>query len=63
MNDAIKSTLCVILLVLCAGIVGYFDKADQEIEQKNYCEMVKIWESSKGQYGWPAYNGEEACNE
>jgi len=34
------------------------DYKDAVEAQSHYCEMVAAWHDSKGQYGWPPFNGE-----
>ena len=47
----------VFVLVLTAAEVS-----DEQAAQDEYCEMVDIWDRSKGEYGWPPYRGRELCN-
>jgi hypothetical protein len=37
---------------------------DPQLEADQYCEMVKLYQTSGGEYGWPDYkqNYEENCN-
>jgi len=53
--------LAAIGLVIAMGIVGQSDFEEAERQQAEYCEMVKQWKQTKGQAGWPAYNGEGMC--
>ena len=53
--------LAVIGLVIAMGIVGQSDLEEAERQQAEYCEMVKLFKQTKGQSGWPAYNGEGMC--
>lgn len=48
-------------LLIAMGIVGQSDFKEAERQQAEYCEMVKLWKQTKGQAGWPAYNGEKMC--
>jgi hypothetical protein len=48
-------------IVLVLGYVGSQDHQDEQAEAEKYCEMVKIWKDTKGQSGWPAYDGESQC--
>ena len=48
-------------LLIAMGIVGQSDFDEAERQQAEYCEMVKLWKQTKGQAGWPAYNGEKMC--
>ena len=53
--------LAVIGLIVAMGIVGQSDFEEAERQQAEYCDMVKLWTQTKGQSGWPAYNGEGMC--
>ena len=53
--------LAVIGLIVAMGIVGQSDFEEAERQQAEYCDMVKLWKQTKGQSGWPAYNGEGIC--
>jgi hypothetical protein len=53
--------LAVIGLIVAMGIVGQSDLEEAERQQAEYCDMVKLWKQTKGQSGWPAYNGERMC--
>lgn len=48
-------------LIIAMGIVGHSDLEEAERQEAEYCEMVKLWKQTKGQAGWPAYNGEKMC--
>jgi hypothetical protein len=53
--------LAIIGLIAAMGIVGQSDFEDEQAQAEQYCEMVKLWKQTKGQAGWPAYNGEGVC--
>jgi hypothetical protein len=53
--------LAVIGMIVAMGIVGQSDFEEAERQQAEYCEMVKLFKQTKGQSGWPAYNGEGMC--
>jgi hypothetical protein len=53
--------LAIIGFIIAMSIVGQSDFEEAERQQAEYCEMVKLWKQTKGQAGWPAYNGEGAC--
>jgi hypothetical protein len=53
--------LAVIGLIVAMGIVSQSDFEEAERQQAEYCEMVKLFKQTKGQSGWPAYNGERMC--
>lgn len=48
-------------LIVAMGIVGQSDMEDEQRQAEQYCEMVKLWKETKGQQGWPAYDGEGMC--
>ena len=48
-------------LLIAMGIVGQSDFEEAERQEAEYCEMVKLWKQTKGQAGWPGYNGEKMC--
>ena len=53
--------LAIIGIIIAMSIVGQSDLEEAERQQAEYCEMVKLWKQTKGQAGWPAYNGEGVC--
>jgi hypothetical protein len=53
--------IAVVAFIALAGIVGKSDFEEAERQEVEYCEMVKLWKQTKGQAGWPAYNGENMC--
>lgn len=53
--------LAFIGLTIAMGIVGQSDMEDEQRQAEQYCEMVKLWKETKGQRGWPAYDGEGMC--
>lgn len=53
--------LAFIAFIALAGIVGHMDAEEEQRQQDEYCAMVKLWKQTKGQQGWPAYNGEGVC--
>jgi hypothetical protein len=53
--------LAIIALIAAMGLVGQADFEDEQAQAEQYCEMVKLWKQTKGQAGWPAYNGEGVC--
>lgn len=48
-------------LIVAMGLVGHMDAEEEQRQQDEYCAMVKLWKQTKGQQGWPAYNGEGVC--
>lgn len=53
--------LAIVAIITAMSIVGNSDLEDAERQQAEYCEMVKLWKKTKGQAGWPAFNGEGNC--
>ena len=53
--------LAIIGIIIAFGLVGQSDFEEEQRQAEQYCEMVKLWKQTKGQAGWPAYNGEGAC--
>ena len=54
--------IALIALTLAAfGFVGHMDAEEEQRQVEQYCEMVKLWKETKGQQGWPAYDGEGMC--
>lgn len=56
-----QAILIALGLILAFGLMGRMDKEEEERQQDQYCEMVKLYKETNGQAGWPAYNGEGAC--
>ena len=54
--------LGVLFIVTVAFIAGRMDHDDAVEGQRQYCEMVEIYDRSGGEYGWPPYRGREICN-
>lgn len=53
--------LAIVAILVAMGFAGQMDFEDEQLQQDNYCEMVKLYKQSNGQKGWPAYNGEAVC--
>ena len=43
---------------VCVILLSNEDYKDAVEAQSHYCQMVAAWHDSKGQYGWPPFNGE-----
>lgn len=56
-----QAILALVAILVLMAFVGSFDAEEEARQQEEYCSMVKLWKESKGQAGWPAYNGEGAC--
>lgn len=57
----IQSIILLIVIIVLFGIAGKMDADEEDRQQEEYCEMVKLWKQSNGNKGWPAYNGEAMC--
>lgn len=53
--------LTIIGIVIAMGAVGQSDYEEEQRQTVQYCEMVKLWKETRGQAGWPAYDGERMC--
>lgn len=53
--------LIVIFFICLMGIVGQMDVEEEQRQDQEYCEMIKLWEETKGQVGWPAFKSKEGC--
>jgi hypothetical protein len=53
--------LAIIGIIIAMGIVGQSDFEEEQRQADQYCEMVKLWKETRGQAGWPAYDGERMC--
>jgi hypothetical protein len=51
------------LLLVLFSIFAIDDIYEDAAEDAAYCGMVKDFKESNGKHGWPAYKGEEVCNE
>lgn len=56
-----QAILAFIAIVVLMGIAGRMDYEEADLQQEQYCEMVKLYKQSNGEKGWPAYNGEKGC--
>ena len=58
--------IALVIVIITVGLINLFFKSDrvsdEEMLQRQYCEMVDIWDRSGGEYGWPPYRGREICN-
>jgi len=48
------------LIFVFAVVAGMLDYPDHVADEEGYCAMVRLYQSSEGKVGWPAYRGE--CN-
>lgn len=49
------AVMMLLLLGLIALAVSH-DEPEEDLYLKHHCEMVYLFHTSKGQYGWPDYN-------
>lgn len=56
-----QAILAVIGLIVAMGVAGGMEREDEQRQAAQYCEMVKLWQQTNGQAGWPAYDGEWTC--
>lgn len=49
---AVLLALAVISMLMLAG---WLEKTQLEVEQRQYCRMVKMFKDSGGAVGWPDY--------
>jgi hypothetical protein len=53
--------LIAIFLVAAFGVIGNLEEEEAQFQEEQYCAMVKLWKETRGQSGWPAYDGERIC--
>jgi hypothetical protein len=53
--------LIAIFFIVMMGIVGQMDVEEEQRQDQEYCDMIKLWEETKGQAGWPAFKSKEGC--
>lgn len=53
--------LIVIFFIAMMSVVGQMDVEEEQRQDQEYCEMIKLWEKTKGQAGWPAFKSKEGC--
>jgi hypothetical protein len=63
MTKRYQAILAIAGIIIAMGIAGNMDVQEEERQHAEYCEMVKLWQQSGGQAGWPAYDGEEVCRD
>lgn len=59
--NAIKAAAVIAVVIVAFGIVGQQDYEEEIRQTAYYCDMVKLYEQTNGQSGWPAYNGKGMC--
>lgn len=53
--------VCLATFFIMLLIVNNMDMRTQADEQNLYCEMVELFEQSKGEFGWPDYQKNVDC--
>lgn len=48
----------ILMMFLAFAVLSHMDYSDAVQQESLYCEMVAAWHESKGEFGWPPYNGE-----
>lgn len=52
----------VIVMAVAYGIAGTHDFEEEQRQEQEYCDMVKLYKQTIGQAGWPEYRkGEIFC--
>ena len=70
MKNALLYTAGFAAFLVIAGIAGQSDYEDAVMQEKAYCEMVRLWEDeaargvpTNDRAGWPPFKGEDVpCN-
>jgi len=48
--------------IVAVCLIGLYvtapDQSEAERQAEQYCEMVRVWHETAGEYGWPPYDGE-----
>lgn len=58
--------LAILVISLFTMAILYFGVShgdELSTQQRHYCEMVAIFDQSGGEYGWPPFEGREACRD
>lgn len=51
-----------IIMLAILGIAGTHDFEEEQRQEQEYCEMVKLYKQTRGREGWPEYRkGEVFC--
>jgi hypothetical protein len=51
-----NSLLITLALLALALALALGDNQPDTSQEQLHCEMVQIWNETKGEYGWPDYN-------
>lgn len=49
--------------IAAAFIAGSMEVETERAQVREYCSMVALWHETKGEAGWPPFNGEDVCKE
>lgn len=49
------------IAVIAIGAVGSIDYEEEQRQQDEYCQMVRLWRQTKGEAGWPEYRDDVVC--
>ncbi len=49
------------LLLTAWAIASESDYQEEQAQTNLYCTMITLHKETGGEYGWPAYQGEEIC--
>lgn len=58
MSRAVYTFAVIAWFLLLIKWGGNLEYADRQAQRNNYCEMVAIYENTKGEMGWPAFKGD-----
>lgn len=61
-NTTIKLAAFVGALVLVHALAAKADAQLEVVADLEYCAMVRIYDESKGVFGWEPYKGREGCD-
>lgn len=56
-DDFITFLIAVVILLLCLSVAMGSTEDIVAEGRVEYCEMVELWESTGGSYGWPPFQG------
>ena len=52
----------IIIMLAAFGIAGTHDFEEEQRQEQEYCDMVKLHKKTRGREGWPEYRkGEVFC--
>jgi hypothetical protein len=59
--NGVAKIVVVALVVFAYWWASTVDFAEEQRAESQYCEMVALWDQSRGDLGWPPYKGREPC--